>query len=256
MIRIPRPDNGPANLKRSGERQIRLDYAAHDASPDDYRSGKKKFKKREYYSKKQVKNLLVQMHNRKCCYCEKRLWSSYLHVEHFRPRSGVRQALDQKSDELPGYYWLAYQWENLLLACLDCNSKFKSTFFPLANPNERARSHHDDIGKERPLFVDPVGEDPRIHIRFDCDAPEGLTPQGRMTIDGIGLRRESLRQDRLAKIAEIETLSAFLELADENPGIAKLQAKAREARELIEAAKRPEAEFSSMVIDYVARLGL
>jgi 5-methylcytosine-specific restriction endonuclease McrA len=256
MIRIPRSDKVPSSLKRSGERQTRLDCDAYDACPNDYCSGKESFQKREYYSKKHVKDLLVKMHNSKCCYCERKLWPSYLHVEHFRPRYGVRQALDQRSDDLPGYYWLAYRWENLLLACLDCNSKFKRTFFPLVNPTERARSHHDDIGNESPLFVDPVGEDPRIHIRFDCDAPEGLTPQGRMTIDGIGLRRESLKQDRLAKIAEIETLYAFLELAAENPGIAKLQAKAKEARERIEAAKQPEAEFSSMVRDYVERLAL
>ena len=253
MIRIPRPGNGPASLKRWGERQTRLDCAAHDACPNDYRSGKKRFQKRDYYSTKTVKDVLVSIHNGKCCYCERKLWPSYLHVEHFRPRSGVRQALDQKSDELPGYYWLAYRWENLLLACLDCNSRFKCTFFPLVNPIERARSHHDDVTRELPLFIDPVEEDPRIHIRFDGDTPEGHTPQGRMTIDGIGLRRESLKQDRLSKIAEIETLYDFLELAKENPGIAKLQAKAKEARELIEAAKRPEAEFSSTVIDYVDR---
>lgn len=256
MIQIRRPANGPSILTRLGEKQMGFDCNAYDACPDDYRSGKKSFHKREYYSKKEVKDLLVKMHNSKCCYCEKKLWSSYLHVEHFRPRYGVRQVRDQERDELPGYFWLAYRWENLLLACLDCNSKFKWTFFPLVNPTKRARSHHDNVTRERPLLVDPVGQDPRDHIRFYNHTPEGLTPQGRMTIDGIGLRREALRQDRLNKIAEINRLYDFLELAAENPGIAKLQAKAEEARKLIEAAKQPEAEFSSMVRDYVALLGL
>jgi uncharacterized protein (TIGR02646 family) len=256
MIRIPRPDKGPASLKRWGERQTRLDCAAYDANPSDYHSGAARFPKKKYYSAKAVKDLLVRIHHGKCCYCEKRFPRSNLHVEHFRPRSGVRQTLNQKKDDLPGYYWLAYRWDNLLLGCNDCNSLCKGTRFPLADLKKRARSHHHDIGNELPLFVDPVEQDPRNHIHFDGDAPEGLTPQGRMTIDGIGLRRTELREDRLEKLAEIDTFYAFLELAKENPSIAKLQAKAEKARELIEAAKQPEAEFSSMVRDYVARLGL
>lgn len=256
MIQIRRPDKVPAILKRLGGRQTRSDCEVYDACPEDYRSGKASFQKREYFSERQVKNLLVNMHSSKCCYCEKKLWPSYLHVEHFRPRNGVRQTLDQKNDELPGYYWLAYHWENLLLACLDCNSKFKRTFFPLVNPAERARSHHDDIGKENPLFVDPVGEDPRIHIQFDGDLPVGITEQGRVTIDGIGLRRTELTEDRLMKIDDINARLVILAEAAKYPGDAEIQVKAVGAREFIAAAKRPTAEFSSMMIDYLADFGL
>src|SRR6185436_16823168 len=199
MIQIQRPVDGPSILKRLGEEQTRIDCAAYEKCPEAYRSGKKRFQKREkrkYYSRKEVKDLLVKMHNSKCCYCEKKLWPRYLHVEHFRPKHGVRQSLDDKKDELPGYFWLTYRWDNLLLACLDCNSRFKDTLFPLENPKERARSCNDDLGKELPLFVDPVGQDPRDHIRFDGDAPEGLTLQGRTTIDGLRLRRAELTEDR------------------------------------------------------------
>lgn len=251
MIQVQRPPNGPSILKKLGEKRTRFDCDAYDACPDDYRSGKQRFQERKYYSKKKVKDLLVKIHNSKCCYCEKKLWPYYLHVEHFRPRYGVRQSFDQKSDELPGYYWLAYRWENLLLACLDCNSRFKRTFFPLVNPAERARSHHDDIENERPLFVDPAGEDPRIHIRFDGAVADGITPQGHMTVDGIGLNRAMLTEDRLTLLREIKLRYAFLVRAVAHRDDAELQALAREVRELIEAAKRPEAEFSSMVIDYV-----
>jgi uncharacterized protein (TIGR02646 family) len=256
MIQVLRPGKEPTSLKRWGERQTRLDCAAFDACPGDYTSGVARFVKKEYYSAKPVKDLLVTIHHSKCCYCEKKLWPSYLHVEHFRPRHGVRQTLDQKSDELPGYYWLAYRWENLLLACLDCNSKFKGTFLPLANPTERARSHCDDIKKENPLFVDPAGECPRNHIHFDGDVPVGITEQGRITIDGIGLRRKSLREDRLATIAEIEMRFKVREIAAAHPEIPELQEIAKEAYAFIVAAELPEAEFSSMVIDYVAGLGL
>lgn len=252
MIQIQRPDEGPANLKRLGERQAQRDCAAYDAFPDDYRSGKASFQKREYYSRKEVKALLVKMHNSKCCYCEKKLSFGYLHVEHFRPKYGVRQALDQKIDEPPGYYWLAYRWDNLLLACLDCNSRFKHTFFPLENPAERARSHNDDIARERPLFIDPAGQNPRRHIRFDQESPKGCTSRGRLTIEGLRLGRTDLTEDRLRKIDEVNTRLVILAAAARHPNDADLQAEAKTARSFLETAKRPEEEFSSMVIDYLA----
>lgn len=172
MIQIRRPDEGPARLQRLGESQTQRDCEAYDACPSNYQSGAAKFRKGKYYCEKEVKDLLVKVHHSKCCYCERRLWESDdLEVEHFRPKGGVRQALDQANDEPLGYYWLAYRWENLLLSCNPCNRRYKKTFFPLENPAERARSHHDDTTRERPLFVDPVRQDPREHIRFDDDTP-------------------------------------------------------------------------------------
>lgn len=109
------------------------------------------------------------------------------------PRLSDGPATLQKSGEkqtqrdLPGYYWLAYRWQNLLLSCHDCNCTYKRTLFPLADPIERARSHHDDLTREQPLFIDPAMQDPRDHIRFDDDLPTGITAQGVTTIEGIGI---------------------------------------------------------------------
>ena len=104
MIRIHRPDRVPARLKRLGEKQTRLDCEAYDANLDDCHSGKESFPKRDYYSAPEVKTVLVAMHCSKCCYCEKMYAiSAYLHVEHFCPKAGYRQAPKQSKDELPGY---------------------------------------------------------------------------------------------------------------------------------------------------------
>ena len=146
MIRIERPATGSSILKRKGERQTKSDCESYDACPSDYNSGVKKFPRRNYYSSKPVKKLLVDIHHGKCCFCE--TWfaeSINLDVEHFRPKAGVRQDLDQKEDELPGYYWLAYRWDNLLLSCNACNRQFKKTLFPLKNPSDRARNHNEDV---------------------------------------------------------------------------------------------------------------
>jgi hypothetical protein len=55
---------------------------------------------------------------------------------------------------------------------------------------------------------------------------------------------------------QLDTHLALLDLAAEHPDIPKLQAKAKEARSFLSAAMLPNAEFSSMVIDYIARHGL
>lgn len=258
MIRIVRPDVVLPNLKRWGERQTALDCSAYDLSPADYDSGKAKFPKKDYYSKKPVKDLLMAIHHGKCCYCEKEYSERTLHVEHFRPKAGFKQRPTQKQDEWPGYYWLAYRWENLLLACPDCNSGFKGTFFPVARPRSRARSHHDvvQLAQERPLLIDPTREDPRIHIRFDGDTPKGFGRKGQTTIERIGLRRPFLREKRLELIAQIDFRYKFIKCAKKHPKDAELLALAIEARQYLDAAVLPEAEFSSMAIDYIANLKL
>src|SRR5713226_2496601 len=159
MIRIARDAKVPGNLVRWGGRQTQLDCDAFDLSPNEYRAGKP-FDSRNYYAKPPVRDSLFASHHGKCCYCERTLPKPELEVEHFRPRRGVRQLPDQPTHDYPGYYWLAYAWTNLLLACRTCNGN-KSNRFPLRNPTKRARSHQDDLAKERPLFVDPTAMNPR-----------------------------------------------------------------------------------------------
>src|SRR6185295_18181901 len=67
----------------------------------------------------------------RCVYCETNI-TDFQHgdIEHFRPKKGVTDEGDQpvvipmadgKNMEHPGYYWLAYQWTNLLPSCITCN---------------------------------------------------------------------------------------------------------------------------------------
>ena len=257
MIQLKRPRTVPPNLKKLGEQQTNVDCTEYDACPKAYRGGTKRFKEwKDYYKAPPVKKVLIKMHRSKCCYCE-RLFRDpgELHVEHFRPKGGFRQDLDQKHDELPGYYWLAYKWDNLFLSCFRCNLT-KSTRFPLADPAQRARSHHDEVEKEHPHFIDPAKDDPRSHIRFDEDLPVGRTKEGRDSIEGLGLRRPELEVDRSILLGEIRTRAEILDLAASSLSWAGLQTAASKARKYIDEAKRPEAEFSSMVIDFTASLGI
>ncbi len=73
------------------------------------------------YGHRAVRSALAACQFGKCCFCESKIQHVMSgEVEHFRPKGGVRQ---RRSDPLdrPGYYWLAYDWSNLLLSCQSCN---------------------------------------------------------------------------------------------------------------------------------------
>jgi hypothetical protein len=252
MIRINKPTACPRNLAIKGAAQTAIDCAAYDASPDDYKAGKK-FEKKIYYNAKPVKTALMKVHKNKCCYCERRSGSSgAFAVEHYRPKSGVKQSRTQKEDDCPGYYWLAYTWDNLLLSCHECNSDWKRTLFPLSNPRQRARSHREDISRERPLIINPASErNPRNHIRFRHVTPVGLTRKGRITIEEVGLRRANLREERLLRIELIDSQLTIIESAKRHPRDADLQAAAGRAHLIIASALLEDAPFSSMIDDYL-----
>lgn len=71
------------------------------------------------YSDVQVRKSLKQMFKDKCAYCESKITHIYSgDIEHFRPKGGYG---DANPITKPGYYWLAADWDNLLLACPFCN---------------------------------------------------------------------------------------------------------------------------------------
>ena len=243
MIKIQRIYPGPAKLLKNGNRQTELDCAAYDEKPEEYRDGTKRFTYKNYYNWGVVKDALMKMHHGKCCYCEKDIERADLHVEHFRPKGAFRQA-SNGDYEYPGYYWLAYSWDNLLLACPTCNGA-KSATFPLANPEERARSHNDDLGKEIAIYVNPTIDNPRDHIRFKDDAPYPLTERGLRTINDLKLRRDGLNELRLKHFSIFNDFRFILEYSLEHDHTCFQQKAARKLRESLQE----EAQFSSMVKD-------
>ena len=248
MIRIRKPLKAPRILTTKGAEQTSEGGAAYDLQPNEYRSGSKKFEfENRIYSAKSVKSALLKAQHKKCCYCESKFSStSYGAVEHFRPKGGVKQKQGQ-SQQYPGYYWLAYDWDNLLVSCERCNSSHKGNLFPLAVQKRRARSHHDDVTEERPLFLDPAQEDPRRHIRFRGEVPYGITKRGQKTIQGMGLRRPDLEEARREKLAPLRRLHSLVELS-KNFGD---QDDIEKARKLLADACLPEAEYSAMVRDFL-----
>ena len=247
MIKIKKPAKPPKTLIEKGAAENKENCAAYDCSPEDYRSGQKSFKfKNKIYGSKTVKKALLRAQYEKCCYCESKfLANSPGDVEHYRPKGAVKQT-DGQRVEHPGYYWLAYEWNNLLVSCADCNRSYKKDLFPLKNPDARARSHHDKIDDERPLFVNPAIDDPRRHIRFRGATPYHLTKVGRETIKGMGLRKTALEERRIERLQGLKIIRDLIEGA-KDPSDSEVKA----AREFLAAFTRPNAEYSSMVQDFL-----
>ena len=247
MIKIARPAKIPKVLLDAGRQQKDLICREYDRNPEDYGSGKRTITfNGNIYGHVSVKSVLVEAQYGKCCYCERKFGAtSYGAVEHFRPKGAVQQT-KSSARLVPGYYWLAFEWNNLLVSCEKCNTSYKGTLFPLEDPSARARSHKDDVCVERSLFVDPSRENPREHIRFRRAAVSPTTPRGRETIAGVGLRRSELEEARKERLDVVESLQEIVRLKNKVE-----QSKLEKANEKLRFYSSVRSEFSAMVQDFL-----
>jgi uncharacterized protein (TIGR02646 family) len=159
------------------------------------------------YSSPQVRTQLLQDQGPVCAYCEWPIEGPFSDVEHFRPKTSYRQTTDDVHHR-PGYYWLAYDWQNLLFACNVCNRTLKRDLFPLADPSQRNIAGQD-ISKEQPLLLNPVVDDPAEHIfyREAVAVPvlhDGIPDvRGSFTIDFFQLNTRRPLLDARRKVWEV-----------------------------------------------------
>jgi hypothetical protein len=161
---------------------------------------------------KQCRDLIFAPYAGKCAYCEGKIFAqSAGQVEHFRPKSGLRN-LKNKAVKIgpeeahPGYWWLAYDPSNLLPACGMCNvytrkAGGKGERFPLPDGGFVATKPGEEK-REKPLLIHPGREDPAG--LFDIDFETGvLVPnntRAEVCIDVLGLNREALVEERFQAI--------------------------------------------------------
>ena len=138
MIRVVKPATPPAVLLTRGAISRQRHCDDFDAAPDDYRSGTRTFAfDHSIYAADEVKADLLAAQHEKCAFCESHVRHvGYGDVEHFRPKAGYQQR-QTGTLRRPGYYWLAYYWENLFFCCQLCNN-LKRNHFPLRDGRRRA----------------------------------------------------------------------------------------------------------------------
>lgn len=165
---------------------------------------------------KKFMRYLLEIFGGKCAYCETRITSNQPgDVEHFRPKGRVvgddfkpvRTSHPSKGTiDHPGYFWLAYDWSNLLPSCIDCNryrkhgvddpqGAGKADRFPVKGQHI---CDPQQLGTEQPFLIDPTKVQPSQHLEFHPDGTvSGLTEEGRRTIELFGLNlREGLVEAR------------------------------------------------------------
>lgn len=250
MIRIHKSAAIPRTLLVKGKPATTAHRKAFAADRTGYRSGAKKFDfDRDIYAADDVKLALRTDQADKCAFCEAKI----LHVtpgdvEHFRPKRAFQQS---KGDRLtyPGYYWLAYDWGNLLLACSNCNSRHKGNLFPLLDAKKRCRTHRKKLSDEQPLFINPAETDPAPHIEFVGETvhPRAGSLHGRTTIDELSLNRTELVEHRLTLLRILQELADACEQlkAISRPTKAQLASIAGIESRLTES-QLPAAEYSAM----------
>lgn len=110
----------------------------------------------------------------KCAYCESPYGATQpVAIEHYRPKSEVTTP----AGTVPGYYWLAAKWQNLLPSCTDCNSQRKhmvagqevtmgkANQFPISNEARRAQAEDEERNEGR-LLLHPYLDFPERHLEF------------------------------------------------------------------------------------------
>lgn len=264
MIQFNRPP-APNVLVEDGKNATDKLCKAHETD-EDYRTGKKRFQfearkhGKHLYAHDEVKQALRAAQYDKCAFCESKITHiSFGDIEHFRPKGGWKQ---HANDDLtqPGYYWLAYAWDNLLLSCQLCNERFKENLFPLDKPENRVRSHLEDLSKEKPLLIDPSAENPARWIGFhgpepECPHPVRNSKKGKTTIEVFGLDREELVELRRARLNDFKIL---LELRDSLRASDDPAAEHHRVRidRLIAERTHCSAEYSAMCTAYLQHSGL
>lgn len=172
------------------------------------------------------KQELSKAQHRKCAFCEGyAIGQNRGDVEHFAPKAEVQALSDDETTwgvEVPylanvegrvttpvsatGYWWLAYDWDNYILACAICNQAWKRAIFPIKEVRAAAPAQSD---AETPYLLHPFrGEAPKDHLEYGRlgeikarTTPGGQSRHGWETIRTLGLDRPSLRDQR-ATLAE------------------------------------------------------
>jgi uncharacterized protein (TIGR02646 family) len=152
----------------------------------------------------------------KCAYCETFCKAE---IEHYRPKKGVTG--DKKHR---GYYWLCYEWSNLVPSCRYCNTEGgKGNQFPvggmrISKPVFKADGVIDKahslaaeatLLNEQPALLHPEIDYPKHFLTFrvgtekkgiEIVGKDKTTKRGEKTVKICNLNRENLQIARLQNV--------------------------------------------------------
>jgi uncharacterized protein (TIGR02646 family) len=142
---------------------------------------------------------LIDIYHNKCAYCEQKV--EQYHIEHYRPKKD--------------YYWLAFSWDNLIMACSKCN-EHKGVHFDILGSKPRFRKNAKSIKEinnsspaydilEKPKMINPEVTNPLGFIEFKKDGSiESKDVRFAYTIEKCKIDRKYLNDSRRKLIADFK----------------------------------------------------
>jgi len=199
------------------------------------------------YNSNSVKITLMSLYNNKCGYCECKIEKANFseRIDHYRPKDKLKDINRKPIVGHNGYYWLGYEWTNLIPTCEICNSK-KLNLFPIKDETKRLSSpslqsngeidlmqqliNSKFLVDEGALLLHPEFDKPEKHFVF---LPSGeikpLSDEGIATIKVCGLDRPELIVARKNRIDDIiEKLRKYLCEYDNNKKFEILESKTKD----------------------------
>ncbi len=229
-------------VNRQGEKEIVETKSTKELKNNIELAERGEFRKFKFsaYAATEVRKTLEKLCKEKCAYCESRFRHVYTgDIEHFRPKGKITEA---NPNQVPGYYWLAADWNNLLLSCRHCNqtliheiygivnkdAKGKFNQFPLMEGKKHVQSHVDaekNIQEEEKyrLLINPCIENPEDFFVY---LDEGIIKpkysigkkyeMAKTSIDVYALQRMPLVQSREKILIEIKLQMQRVNEASQN----------------------------------------
>jgi uncharacterized protein (TIGR02646 family) len=153
------------------------------------------------YLDAEVRAALNRLFSYKCAFCESRVdrAADFAITHHFRP---MQEAVDSDGGvSRPHYWWLAYDWENLYLACQRCALSVGAQF-PVEGERAPVGASQAQLSREKAMLLDPCRDDPDAHLAFRADGTvHALTERGMHTVAIHALNRLPLVEARREAIA-------------------------------------------------------
>ena len=136
------------------------------------------------YAHKEIKDTLYAMSYGKCFYCETKLSGGNKEVDHF-----IEVAIDHGK---------AYEWDNLYLACSNCNDKIDHAAIPVTEALDPCRDSDEEI-QQNITYVD-------VQICAVPDSQKGLNTikKFRLNTELLDMRRGQWLKKLLKTVADIQ----------------------------------------------------
>jgi energy-coupling factor transporter ATP-binding protein EcfA2 len=187
----------PAPEVLFGEQVERLDLEAEAYFAEDTRATRqRRFQfNSDLLESDAVYAALLLTSGGQCCFCSvPDRQGAELAAHRFRPPQDAVAADGRTSRR--HYWWLAFSWENLYLACGDCRMA-QGSKFPTERRRARVGTLENLMEREQPYLIDPVGEDPEPHfVYLDSGEVVWLDERALITIETFDLNRPRLLAER------------------------------------------------------------